>query len=73
MSEFLLDFEKPVVELEKKILSLKVSAEHSKIDFSSEIAELEEKKEKLKKRDIRFTYILAKGYACKTSQQTLYP
>ena len=49
MSEFLLDFEKPVVELEKKILSLKVSAEHSKIDFSSEIAELEEKKEKLKK------------------------
>ena len=49
MSEFLLDFEKPVVELEKKILSLKVSAEHSKIDFSSEIADLEEKKEKLKK------------------------
>lgn len=49
MSEFLLDFEKPVIELEKKILSLKVSAEHSKIDFSSEIAELEEKKEKLKK------------------------
>lgn len=49
MSEFLLDFEKPVVELEKKILSLKVSAEHSKIDFSSEITELEEKKEKLKK------------------------
>ena len=32
MSEFLLDFEKPVVELEKKILSLKVSAEHSKIE-----------------------------------------
>ncbi len=49
MSEFLLDFEKPVVELEKKILSLKVSAEHSKIDFSSEISDLEEKKEKLKK------------------------
>lgn len=49
MSEFLLDFEKPVVELEKKILSLKVSAEHSKIDFSGEIADLEEKKEKLKK------------------------
>lgn len=49
MSEFLLDFEKPVVELEKKILSLKVSAEHSKIDFSNEIADLEEKKEKLKK------------------------
>ncbi len=49
MSEFWLDFEKPVVELEKKILSLKVSAEHSKIDFSSEIADLEEKKEKLKK------------------------
>lgn len=47
--EFMLDFEKPVIELEKKILSLKVSAEHSKIDFSSEIADLEEKKEKLKK------------------------
>jgi acetyl-CoA carboxylase carboxyl transferase subunit alpha len=41
------------VELEKKILSLKVSAEHSKIDFSSEIAELEEKKEKLKKEIYR--------------------
>ena len=49
MSEFLLDFEKPVFELEKKILSLKLSAEHSKIDFSNEIADLEEKKEKLKK------------------------
>ena len=49
MSEFFLDFEKPVVELEKKILSLKLSAEHSKIDFSNEIADLEEKKEKLKK------------------------
>ena len=49
MSDFLLDFEKPVAELEKKILSLKVSAEHSKIDFSSEISDLEEKKEKLKK------------------------
>ena len=47
--EFMLDFEKPVIELEKKILSLKVSAEHSKIDFSSEISDLEEKKEKLKK------------------------
>ena len=42
--EFMLDFEKPVIELERKILSLKVSAEHSKIDFSSEIADLEEKK-----------------------------
>ena len=50
MSEFALDFEQPVIELEKKILSLKVSAEHSKIDFSSEIADLEEKKEKLKKQ-----------------------
>ena len=49
MSEFLLFFEKPVFELEKKILSLKLSAEHSKIDFSNEIADLEEKKEKLKK------------------------
>ncbi|GAB1402420.1 acetyl-CoA carboxylase carboxyltransferase subunit alpha [Elusimicrobiota bacterium] len=49
MTEFVLDFEQPVVELEKKILSLKVSAEHSKIDFSGEIADLERKKEKLKK------------------------
>jgi len=49
MTEFVLDFEQPVVELEKKILSLKVSGEHSKIDFSSEIADLEAKKEKLKK------------------------
>ncbi|MFA7073633.1 MAG: acetyl-CoA carboxylase carboxyltransferase subunit alpha [Endomicrobiaceae bacterium] len=49
MAEFTLDFEKPVAELENKILSLKVSAEHSKIDFSNEIADLEVKKEKLKK------------------------
>ncbi len=49
MSEYVLDFEKPVVELEKKILSLKVSAEHSKIDFSGEIEDLEKKKEALKK------------------------
>jgi len=49
MTEFVLDFEQPVVELEKKILSLKVSGEHSKVDFSGEIADLEHKKEKLKK------------------------
>ncbi|MDD5020659.1 MAG: acetyl-CoA carboxylase carboxyltransferase subunit alpha [Endomicrobiaceae bacterium] len=49
MTEFALDFEQPIIELEKKILSLKISGEHSKIDFSGEIADLAEKKEKLKK------------------------
>lgn len=44
-----LDFEKPVVELEKKIEELKSLGADNKVDFSKEIAGLEKKCEKLKK------------------------
>jgi len=44
-----LDFEKPVVELEKKILELKRLGEEESIDFSQEISNLQKKCDKLKK------------------------
>ena len=44
-----LDFEKPVVELERKIEELKKLSGEGKVDLSSEIEKLEEKLEKLKK------------------------
>lgn len=44
------DFEKPVIELEKKIEELKNFGSGEKIDFSSEIKRLEEKLENLKKQ-----------------------
>jgi len=44
-----LDFEKPIVELEKKIQELKNFVAEKKIDLSSEIRRLEEKLETLKK------------------------
>jgi acetyl-CoA carboxylase carboxyl transferase subunit alpha len=44
-----LDFEKPVVELEKKIQELRGFVSEKKIDLSSEIKRLEEKLEQLKK------------------------
>ncbi|MFH1440975.1 MAG: acetyl-CoA carboxylase carboxyltransferase subunit alpha [Candidatus Omnitrophota bacterium] len=44
-----LDFEKPIIELEKKIHELKAFGVEKKIDLSSEIKRLEEKLEKLKK------------------------
>ena len=44
-----LDFEKPVVELEKKIQELRNFVSEKKIDLSSEIGRLEEKLEHLKK------------------------
>ena len=44
-----LDFEKPIVELEKKIQELKSFGSEKKIDLSSEIKKLEEKLEHLKK------------------------
>lgn len=44
-----LDFEKPIVELEKKIQELKNFISDKKIDLSSEVKRLEEKLESLKK------------------------
>ena len=44
-----LDFEKPIVELEKKIQELRSFVSDKKIDLSSEIKRLEEKLETLKK------------------------
>jgi len=44
-----LDFERPVVQLEKKIEELKNLDVNEKVDFSQEIASLEKKCEKLKK------------------------
>jgi acetyl-CoA carboxylase carboxyl transferase subunit alpha len=44
-----LDFEKPIVELEKKIQELKKFISDKKIDLSSEVKRLEEKLEHLKK------------------------
>ncbi|MBM3244309.1 MAG: acetyl-CoA carboxylase carboxyltransferase subunit alpha [Candidatus Omnitrophica bacterium] len=43
-----LDFEKPIVELEKKIQELKSFTSHKKVDLSSEINNLEEKLNHLK-------------------------
>jgi acetyl-CoA carboxylase carboxyl transferase subunit alpha len=44
-----LDFEKPVIELEKKIQELKSFISEKKIDLSSEVRHLQEKLERLKK------------------------
>ncbi|MCX5781677.1 MAG: acetyl-CoA carboxylase carboxyltransferase subunit alpha [Elusimicrobia bacterium] len=43
-----LDFEKPIIELEKKIESLKISSQEGKVELSQEILDLEKKAEKLK-------------------------
>ena len=43
-----LEFEKPIVELEKKIASLKASSDEGKVDLSQEIKDLEEKCRQLK-------------------------
>jgi acetyl-CoA carboxylase carboxyl transferase subunit alpha len=44
-----LDFEKPIVELEKKIHELRTFISEKKIDLSSEVKKLEDKLERLKK------------------------
>ena len=44
-----LDFEKPIAELEKKILELRSFTEEKHIDLSGEIKRLEEKLERLRK------------------------
>ncbi|MCK5370028.1 MAG: acetyl-CoA carboxylase carboxyl transferase subunit alpha, partial [Cyclobacteriaceae bacterium] len=45
----LLDFEKPIVELDEKIADMKSLAEQSGVDVSDAIKALEEKLQKLKK------------------------
>jgi len=49
MAKFVLDFEKPIVELEKKIQDMKEFGASSKIELSSEIEGLEKKLGKLQK------------------------
>ncbi|SES80610.1 acetyl-CoA carboxylase carboxyltransferase subunit alpha [Stigmatella erecta] len=44
---YALDFERPLIELEKKIEELKVLSESGSVDFSSEISRLEKKAKKL--------------------------
>ncbi|HBK68130.1 MAG TPA: acetyl-CoA carboxylase carboxyl transferase subunit alpha, partial [Firmicutes bacterium] len=48
-SNYNLDFEKPLKELEKRIEEIRVFAEEKKIDMSEEIARIEDKSRKLKK------------------------
>lgn len=50
MAEFVLEFEKPIVELEKKIEDLKILDSQSQADLSDEIARLQEKHGKLVKK-----------------------
>lgn len=49
MSEYVLEFEKPVVELEKKIREMREYSETENVEISDEIARLEQKAEKLRK------------------------
>lgn len=51
MSGFILDFEKPIVELEKKILEMKEYSSTEKIELKDEIKRLEDKVDRLR-RDI---------------------
>ncbi|MBN2090158.1 acetyl-CoA carboxylase carboxyltransferase subunit alpha [candidate division KSB1 bacterium] len=51
MSGFILDFEKPIIELEKKILEMKEYSSSEKIEVNDEIKRLEEKVDRLR-RDI---------------------
>ncbi|MDR2426348.1 MAG: acetyl-CoA carboxylase carboxyltransferase subunit alpha [Endomicrobium sp.] len=44
------DFEQPIIEIEKKIESLKTSSEHDNTDYSDQIEELEKKKQELKQK-----------------------
>ncbi|MBZ0264005.1 acetyl-CoA carboxylase carboxyltransferase subunit alpha [bacterium] len=49
MKEFVFDFEKPIVELEKKIAEMKKLAVDSDVDISDEIRQLESKADQLRK------------------------
>lgn len=47
-NEFVLDFEKPIVELEKRIREMRELSESENVEISEEIARLEEKAQKLR-------------------------
>ncbi len=49
MNDYILDFEKPVVELEKRIREMKEYSASENVEISEEIARLEQKAEKLRK------------------------
>ncbi len=49
MNEFVLDFEKPIVELERRIKEMKDYSENEKVDISDEIKRFEQKSAKLRK------------------------
>ena len=49
MAEFVLDFEKPIVELEKKIEEMKVYAAEENVELADEIRKLETRLHKLMK------------------------
>ncbi|MCJ7813154.1 acetyl-CoA carboxylase carboxyltransferase subunit alpha, partial [bacterium] len=49
MAEFLLEFEKPIVELEKKITEMKAYAVEENVDLGGEISRLESRLQKLMK------------------------
>ena len=48
MTEYILEFEKPVVELEKRIQEMKEYSESENVEISDEIIRLEQKAEKLR-------------------------
>lgn len=48
MNEFVLDFEKPIVELERRIKEMKEYSENEKVEISDELARLEKKATKLR-------------------------
>jgi acetyl-CoA carboxylase carboxyl transferase subunit alpha len=48
MSEYTLEFEKPVAELEKRILEMKEYSANEKVEITEEISRLEERAEKLR-------------------------
>lgn len=55
------DFEKPVVELEKKIEELRKFSQEKDVDLSTEIDNLEKKIKNLKKRNLFFFVPLAEN------------
>ncbi|NIR51412.1 acetyl-CoA carboxylase carboxyltransferase subunit alpha [candidate division KSB1 bacterium] len=48
MNEFVLDFEKPIVELERRIREMKEYSENENVEISEEISRLEQKAQKLR-------------------------
>ena len=48
MNDYILEFEKPIVELEKRIKGMKELSENESVELSEEIERLEEKASKLR-------------------------